>query len=290
MIVINPKYCIDGVVVLYHPSRTVFKNIATYLPYLRTLYIIDNTEQPTDLFTDRIRTLGNCLYIQNRQNIGIASALNIAAKKAIYNSATWLLTMDQDSAFKGDDCLQLINYAMKQNVHEVGIVSPLQSSYLDEHSSEQLSDEPFTVITSGNLISLAAYQIIGGFNEQYFIDAVDTEYCLRLHQHKFKIKRLNNLVLQHSLGETRQYENKFHNKITLRNHNKIRRFYMTRNNLDLARKSLFTFPRFAISTLKNILVDIKNIFFYEDQKMDKIHYIFKGFLAFSRGNWGKIRE
>ncbi len=287
---INSKYHIDGVVVVYHPSTTVFKNIATYLPYLRTLYIIDNTEQPTDLFSDRTQIPDNCYYIQNRENIGIARALNIAAKKAIDNSATWLLTMDQDSAFNNQDCLYLINYALEQDGNEIGIISPMQSSYLDEYHPETLSEEPFTVITSGNLISLAAYSKIGGFNEKYFIDAVDSEYCMRLHQHKFKIKRLNHLVLQHSLGETRQHENRLHKKITLRNHNKFRRFYMTRNSLDLACKSLFTFPHFAFSTLKSIVVDIKNILFYEDQKMAKIHYIFKGFLAFLSGNWGKIRE
>jgi len=157
-------YHIDGVVVLYNPPVTVFQNISSYRPCLNTLYIIDNTEQPLKAITDQLQSLDNCIYISNKQNLGISAALNTAAEKAVDASATWLLTMDQDSFFSDGDCLRLINYALEQDVNEVGIVSPLQSSYLEEYRHETLSEEPFTVITSGNLVSLDAYRKVGGFN------------------------------------------------------------------------------------------------------------------------------
>lgn len=284
------KHTIIGVVVLYNPTVNILQNIATYLSYLDTLYVLDNSEEPAQAIVDKIRSLSNCVYINSQQNLGIAAALNIAAKKAIYDSATWLLTMDQDSFFNDDDCLRLVNYALGLNDNEVGIVSPLQSSYLEEYRPETLSEEPFTVITSGNLISLAAYRKVGGFNEKYFIDAVDTEYCLRLHQQRFKIKRMNTIVLQHNLGTTSIHKTFLQKNIIVRNHNKFRRFYMARNGLDLAFRSIFTYPRFAIAIVKNIFVDMKNILCYEDQKIDKIRYTLRGFLAFFRDEWGKVDE
>lgn len=39
---------IAGVVILYNPDESVYKNISSYAPYIQKLYIIDNSEHTNE--------------------------------------------------------------------------------------------------------------------------------------------------------------------------------------------------------------------------------------------------
>ena len=84
-----------GIVTLYNPDKEVKKNIESYLSYLEKLYVIDNTEGKDN--KDRLPKSKKIEYIFKNENIGVASALNIAAKKALDDGYKYLLTMDQDT-------------------------------------------------------------------------------------------------------------------------------------------------------------------------------------------------
>ena len=56
-----------------------------------------------------------------------------------------------------------------------------------------------TVMTSGNLLNIAAHKKVGGFDEKYFIDCVDWEYCLKLNTMNYQVLTLNDIELNHSL-------------------------------------------------------------------------------------------
>lgn len=274
-----------GVVILFQPQNNVIDHINSYLPYLKLLYIIDNSKIQNKTLIEQINLLDKCQYLFNNGNYGISKPLNLAADNAIKKDAAWLLTMDQDSYFKSNDFYKLITFAQKQDYTKTAIVSALQSSYLDEYNIEKLTDEPFTIITSGNLINLSLYEKIGEFNENYFIDGIDTEYALRVHQKNYTIKRLNNIILCHQLGNTTN-----HQGCIVRNHSPLRRFYMTRNALDLIAQSYKSHPRFALSTAKSIIINFKNILFYENQKKAKIVFMIKGLLAYITSQWGKFEK
>jgi GT2 family glycosyltransferase len=47
-------------------------------------------------------------------------------------------------------------------------------------------------MSSGNLLNLAAFKQVGAYNESFFIDYVDHEYCLRLKKKRFSILTLKN--------------------------------------------------------------------------------------------------
>src|SRR4030095_5315976 len=69
------------------------------------------------------------------------------------------------------------------------------------------SDEPGasierrTVITSGTLLSLNAYDAIGRFRDDFFIDGIDHEYCLRARAKRYRILLMLAPLLVHSIGE-----------------------------------------------------------------------------------------
>ncbi|WP_203071453.1 glycosyltransferase family protein [Falsiroseomonas ponticola] len=56
------------------------------------------------------------------------------------------------------------------------------------------------VISSGSLIDLAAFEAVGGFREDFFIDAVDIEWCLRAWARHFSCWMVASLPMPHRLG------------------------------------------------------------------------------------------
>lgn len=57
------------------------------------------------------------------------------------------------------------------------------------------------VISSGSLIDLAAFEAVGGFREDFFIDAVDIEWCLRAWARHFSCWMLSSVPMPHRLGQ-----------------------------------------------------------------------------------------
>ena len=74
-----------GCVVLYNPSDIVVQNIESYLPYLKELIVIDNSETYNYMLVNYISNHTKIHYQNNKSNLGIANALNkaccIAKKK-----------------------------------------------------------------------------------------------------------------------------------------------------------------------------------------------------------------
>lgn len=278
-----------GIVILYHPDESVINNIQSYLYCLDHLYLIDNSDHISHI-TAPLQILSNTTYIANKQNLGIANALNIGAKLAMEAGATWLLTMDQDSAFPEGACEMFKKHLFSEDPELTGIVSPLQTSYLHNDFQTNLTANPFTVITSGNAISLHAYAKTNGFNESYFIDAVDWDYCLQMHEYNFAIKRLNAYHLKHQLGIPRQHQTLFGKPITVFHHNKTRKYYMIRNRLDLACRYFLRYPRFSLHTLWTIGIEVKNTLCYENEKRKKMMFMLQGFADFILRRFGKIPD
>ena len=166
-----------GVVVLYQPSDDVNQNIHTYLPCLDRLYVIDNSsEDYSKTYKDK-----KIKYIFNGKNLGIAAALNIGAKEAIKEGFEWLLTMDQDSSFIENDVKKMIEFLERvrtdsfvqeiilTDYDKIGLISPLHMTIMNPNDESRGIDSPLNVMTSGNIISLKAYQEIGGFKDWFLL-------------------------------------------------------------------------------------------------------------------------
>lgn len=283
-----------GVVVLYNPDSKVKKNIDSYIKYLDKLYIVDNSNNDM-IFDYKDKKVE---YIKNNKNLGIASALNIAAKKAISDKFEWLLTMDQDSMFeKGeldkmlefieklrtDSYIQMINTT---SYDEIGLVSPLHKTVMNVDGDEKGIDFPMTVMTSGNIINLSAYQKIGGYKEWFFIDGVDFDYCLNLKMHGYKVIRLNFVYLKHNLGDA-VTKNIFGKKIYSLNHSPLRRYYIVRNRhylYDLYKNDYRDYCKLELSRTRNEAI---KILLCETQKIRKLSYMFKGYIDYKLGKKGE---
>ena len=275
-----------GIVVVYNPNNDVVKNIETYNKSLEQLYIVDNSDQETNHLKKYAAVTANCEYIYNNSNIGIAAALNKGANMAISNGGTWLLTMDQDSRFDSDGLKKLIQYVVSARLFKIGIVSPLHKTKITGMPSES-TEFVETVMTSGNIVNLDAFQQIGGFDESYFIDAVDWEYCLRLGLAGFKVVRVNEVILEHELGNITFHKNIFGREIYTHNYGCIRRYYISRNKLRISKRYFFSYPKKVAGWILSFFQDFINVVFYENDSFLKLRYMMIGVYDFFVGKSGK---
>lgn len=273
-----------GMVTLYNPTKRNIENIMSYIDGLDVVYLIDNSsfDNSNLLFNSK-----KIKYIPNLDNLGIAEALNIACKKAISDGYKWILTMDQDSILTLDALKKMQKYTKENDMSNVGIISPYHCILTTESKPSQLVEEKMDVMTSGNLLNLEIYEKIGGFKSWLFIDGVDIEYCLNLNINGFKVLRLNNVLMDHNLGDATCH--KFLGReIICSNHNAIRRYYMVRNNLYIRDMYGSIYPdycKFLIDVQKG---QLKRVAFFEKNKIKKLKLMFKGYRNYKKGIKGKL--
>ena len=273
-----PNNGVAGVVVLYNPEQDIIENINSYLGQIDYLFIIDNSENLNPSLIEFSKNRKKVEYIFNNRNLGVAAALNIGAKKALKSGFAYLLTMDQDSKAPTNLVECLLNTAKVDE--NIGIVSPLHSNKYGTHikHNDDICNVT-TVMTSGNLLSLDVFKKVGDFCDEFFIDYVDIEFCIRLNYKNYKIVRLNNVVLEHNEADI--FEKKFFSKKFYPTNNApFRWYYKTRNLLYLRKKYKRIFPS-PLKTEYNVyLRNILKIIIFEEQKIIKIKMILIGIKDF----------
>ena len=284
-------------VVLYNPDDTIFENILTYGNYVDKLIVIDNSLKKNNLLIDKLNEIfeSKLIYINNNDNLGIATALNQACDKAIELKFKWILTMDQDSSFINFEhykkCLEKV-----QNVNNVALLAANTdkegySNFDINECSCNYREDKFSVITSANIVNLEYFEEIGRFNDKLFIDMVDYDYCLRINIKKFKILYFPDVFVEHKLGEVHLRTNIFTRKKKYKTeHNAQRAYYISRNSLYLSKNYGKYFPKeFGMLHILNIVFihDVTKILLYEIDKWNKLKAKFIGLYHFLINRYGK---
>ncbi len=230
---------IAAVAILYHPTSNFIENLATYQSVIDKIYVFDNTEKGCNL-KEQIPCFSNIEYFHDGKNNAIAQRLNTAAKKAILEDFDWLLMMDQDSKFINNS---LEYYLTGLENHPLKASIPIFClNYLRENKESSpicKTQEIDLFITSGSVLNLSLFPIIGDFDEALFIDFVDTEYSLRCKKLGYKIIQFTNIFLVHQLGTLvkRSSIKTFYLKKKLKTvYSPIRYYYLCKNNLYIQKK------------------------------------------------------
>lgn len=280
---------VDGVVVLYNPAINVMKNIQTYVSDLRILYVIDNSTRKNTTLISRLSNVENVQYIDAKGNQGIAQGLNVGADLAIKKQADWLLTMDQDSSFSQGEATALLTQLSRiNNKKNLGILSARQnveSLVISKRDGDNLIPQE-SVMTSGNLLNLTVYKTVGPFLNDYFIDCVDHEYCLRLKKYGYQVLMCMSIPLNHALGDIKS-KKVFGRTVYFTNHSSIRRYYMTRNRLDMCFRYFLVSPYFTAHELLKMCEEYVKIILFEDDKTKKTWATLKGIGHFLTRRFGK---
>lgn len=274
-----------GVIILYNPDPSIIDNIDSYINQIDCLIVLDNSSSINDQLVNQIKYINNVKYVKNGSNYGIAKTLNIAADIAHTDGYKYLLTMDQDS--KAPEGMVTALLEKIESDDEIGIVSPLHSNRYGTHlKNKEEVEQRNIVMTSGNLISLEAFEKAGKFCEDYFIDYVDIEYCFRLKGKGYKVFRLNNYILEHNEADLSSRE-LFGKTYFPHNHKPFRFYYKTRNLLYLRRQYGEMFPELMQIEYDSYFRTLVKIVLFEKQKIKKMVMVVKGFIDYLIGKKGR---
>lgn len=277
---------VAAVVILYNPDQYIIENINSYINQVTELFIIDNSDDYNQSIKEFSDSIKYSEYIFNDANLGVATALNIGAERAISKGCSFLLTMDQDSKAPYNLIESLLSGII--NLENVGLISPLHANIYDTHKKHQNIgiSKVNTVMTSGNLLSLEAYKNVGGFNEDFFIDYVDIEYCLKLQSNHYNIYRLNNVVLEHNeanLSEKKIFTLKFYPP----NNVPFRLYYKTRNLLFMRKMYNRVCHKMLRIEYSVFIRNLVKIFLFEKHKFLKFKMMLIGYFDYLKGKTGR---
>jgi len=269
---------IAGTVILFNPPNNILNNIESYSSSLEFLLIFDNSsnDDARKYFQNNIKFH----YIWQGENKGIAERLNTAIEICENKKIDFLLTMDQDSSFSEKSMtvyLEKIKIFESQNIGMFGVIHERKNKKPDVEWNQIL-------ITSGSIIDIDIANKVGQFDENLFIDGVDTDFCLKLLNYGYKTIIFNDILLNHSLGEPLRTITPLLKKEFRSVHNSKRIYYMVRNSFYL--RELHR-DKIKFISWKPILNEIKNAIFYGNEKIATITGIVKAYIDFKQNKMGK---
>lgn len=258
--------------------------------------IVDNgSDNQTIDYILYLKKKYNITVIFNKENMGIAYALNQGANYAINKKYKWLLTMDNDSE-AASDMIQVMldtynNLESEDKKKVVGIFPEKTEKrlkrFINEGEDYYNRDFIYVIsdITSGNLLKSEIFEKAGFFEEKLFIDYVDHEFCYRIFNDGYKMIKVRNAVLLHSLGRTKEKKFLWKN-IIYTNHSSLRKYYMTRNRF-------YTWKKYENLTeinkldKKNFIKENIKILLLEKDKINKFKMILKGYIDYRNNKYGE---
>jgi rhamnosyltransferase len=127
-------------------------------------------------------------------------------------------------------------------------------------------------IASGSLIKREALEALGAFREDFFIDYVDTEFCMRAIDQGWQIIAVKDAVLHHELGAKTQHSF----GVITSNHAPMRRYTIYRNRIRMWKAYCFKVPGYVSYDILASGYDVLRILCFEHQKRQKLSSILRG--------------
>lgn len=244
---------ITAIVTAYHPDDRLRGVVNSALTSCASVIVVDNTPHPAAGEAEqtsplrgsrdpRVKVLGS------GRNLGLAAALNLGLA-ALPAEAGAVLFLDQDSVIP-DGLID--GLAADLGDTSIGVVGPSPVDAATGTVYETLAgrhnrlDDRDMVITSGMLLRRSCLERVPGFREDFFVDYVDLDFCLRLRRAGVRIVRDLGLELPHSIGDVRVHT--FLGRSARVGHYAAwRHYWIARNGTILIRENLRALPLWAIT-------------------------------------------
>jgi len=300
-----------AVLVTYHPDAAFAAQLGGVLRQVGAVIIVDNGS--TEIERRMLRGIAADPAVElvfNAENLGVARGLNIGIQRALARASRWALLLDQDSridedmvptllaayaAFPDRERLAIIGSGFRETCgHSQGPADRAVRNSRGGAADREGPGEPWviaeSVITSGSLLPLATHALVGPFREEFFIDYVDIDYCLRARAKGYQIIQTRQPLMSHAIGAPTQHRWLWMNKWTT-NHPADRRYYFARNGTVVLREyGGYAAGLWALKSLSRCLRLCKRIALYENGKAGKIAASALGLWDGIRGNMGPRRQ
>lgn len=279
------KLDVFAVVVSFNGGQKTSESISALLGNVGHIHVVDNASDAKSVeILDSIICEGNISLTKLSQNKGIGYALNLGVKLAQRRGYKWILTMDQDSVI-GSDMIDQYFMAIEKNPRMVCLSPNIKMNGFRTGEGDEVVDY---AITSGNLVRVKVFDVIGAYDEEMFIDGIDFDFSLRLRGAGYKLHKIGNAHMNHELGEPKNISKFF--SVFYTRHSPLRRYYMFRNSLYRSEKYLIKFPAFIIKlTISQILL-LLLIPFFDKKPFRSILYIHRGIVDYFLRKTGPYNE
>lgn len=215
-----------SVTVTFNPSISELEAQLRALPAATLKVIVDNGSEASRWakIESLATTFPNIHLIRSNTNLGLAAATNLGAQwlSSLDSPPEFLILLDQDSEPQSGSIATLISafQHLQAAGHRVGCIGPLLMDLNTglTHGFHQLmpfrwtrsyplagSHTPIQCASlngSGTLVRLSLFQQLGGLDETFFIDHVDTEWAFRVMAHGHELWGIPAAVFNHSMGQT----------------------------------------------------------------------------------------
>lgn len=299
---------VHAVVVTYLPEpKTLSELLAALIPQVQAVFIIDNTPGNNSTVSRLVDTLDpSCVeLVQLRENVGIARALNVGIERAVKAGATHVLLSDQDSVPAADMVEQLLGvtqrleaegqlvacvgaafHSLSGGIHRFQVQG--NGRFYTTCAGDQAIPwvEVISTITSGSLIPASVFEDVGLMREDYFIDFVDTEWCLRARNKGYTIYGTSLAQMEHRVGD-KVFQAWYGNWRSFSGYSPTRLYYQYRNGISLLRSSVVPLAwkiRMGWTWLGNIPAYI----FFAPKRLRNLKAIIRGLCDGLRGHGGPL--
>lgn len=266
------------VVVTYHPPAGTAGRLAGLARQFERLVVVDNSATPeaAEALAPLARLPGVAVVF-NPSNRGIAAALNVGVAEARADGVDWIVFLDQDSDPAADFAARLMTvaagYAGRKPLGMVGcnvtLIHERRPRYPVAAPDGGDAVDVDYLITSGSAHSVAMLDRLGGFREDFFIDAVDREYCWRAVDAGYALLRTTAPLLRHTLGSP-VTARILGVEIASLNHSAFRRYFIARNGLFLIRLQARRRPIACVVIALNLIATAAKIVLVEPDKREKL--------------------
>ena len=275
---------IGALIISYNPDiEKLIKNISAIESQVNKTIVVDNGSSNQEYVLSLMDSRETVEVVCCEENEGIAAALNKGMQHFWNTGFDWVLTLDQDSTCPPNLITVLSNHVDNP---ELGIACP-DINYGNGKWVSKFGNKPIYIqacMTSASLTRVEAWHNVNGYDESYFIDFVDNDFCMKLRLHGYKVLRDFNAVLQHQLGNTKDII-LFGKHIKYSEHSPLRTYYMVRNNAFFIRKYRANLNVFR--ELMRLVYIICNVLCFSQDRISHIRSIKKAFLDYSHFRMGK---
>ncbi len=251
-----PENHICAIFVTYKPTKNLLERaIKALLSQVDGIVIVDNSTNDDEQYVINNINENITHRICIGMNKGIGFAQNKGIKWAQDNGYSHVIFMDQDSVPEKDMVQHLLEATSKlENMgKKVAVVGPLvrhagtgRSESILVRTGNLIKRVKFkksdgiarveNIISSGSLISLKTFDLVGYLDESLFIDLIDTEWCYRAQFKGYESYLVCRAGLNHHLGETEIIDFFNSNSRIVVRHTPERYYYQYRNAVLLFKK------------------------------------------------------
>ncbi len=287
-----------AIIVTWNIGEEFIRNFEAVFHQVAKSIIIDNaSNKKTVLMLKNIKTQysDKVEIIYNTSNEGIGVAQNQGLDIALKSGFEWILLLDHDSRPEYDMVEILLDafYSLREN-EKIGLMAPNKKEqnidkemkivvpgffiWWRKFGDDRIVHNVQSAISSGSLIRKDVFSSIGRFRESFFMDYIDTEFCLRMNKYGWKIAGVRDAVLNHNFGNI-QSRKVMGRIIGVTNHSQSRRFTIYRNRVIVWKQYFLVLPSYIFFDISMAFYDVLKIVFFESARKNKLKAVIKGLLA-----------